>query len=335
MRIGLKPLSVFLRQFATLMDSGIPVVQSLETLERTAQSIILRRAVGRVRTRIQEGEHLHKAIEEEENAFPVLVVRMMEVGEASGTLEQVLSSLADYYEWQLMLRRRVMVSFILPVIEFVVAILVVTLVIYLTTMLTGGLDAVEKARSFLLFWVFLIVGIFVFYFFMTRVVATKKFFDHVILHIPIFGRIARRLCIARLTFAMQMMVRAAIPFPEMFLKAAQATGNQAFVSRFRRAAAAVSEGVTLTEALSQTRLLDRGFLEVVEVAEESGKLEESLERLASQRGQDAQRAVQYLATAVAWLVYIMVSLIIIYYIFTLALKFWFGPMQDLMSMERV
>jgi type IV pilus assembly protein PilC len=331
MRVPLKHLANFLRQFATLMESGIPVLRGLETMRRNARSFTLRHAVTRIRRRIEEGEHLHEAVEHEGKTFPALVIRMIDIGETSGTLDDVLASLADYYEWQLRLRRRVIASFILPGIQFVVAIAVVTLVIYLTTMFSGGTGAGEKARLFLFSWVLIVVVVFGLYFFMTRIIATKKFFDYVILNLPIFGMIARRLCIARLSFAMNLMIRAAIPFPEMLVKAAEATGNQAFVSRFSRAAEGIESGTALTEVLRGTRLLDRHFLEVVEVGEESGKLDDALARLAIQRGEDAQRAVQYLATALAWLVYIMVACIIIYYIFKIFLTLYLGTYQQLLQ----
>ena len=318
MRIGLGALSNFFRQFSTLSASGIPMIQSLTTLERTSSSRVLRRAIVRVRTDIQAGAHLAEAFENQGNAFPVIARRMVDVGERTGSLDRAFAGLARYYEWRRRMGRRVIAGSILPAIQLILAVHVIALALFLINYFAEGAPSQQAwpiARNFLLKCYLTVLGIFVFYFVMTRIVAGKKFFDYILLSIPVFGGIAKRVYVARLTFAMELMVKAALALPEMLVKAGEATGNAVFAKRFSRAAREISEGRTLAEALSRTNLLDRTFLEIVQVAEESGQMDESLARLANQRSEDAERAISYLATALAWLVYIVVAAFIIYFIF--------------------
>jgi len=330
-RIGLGALSNFFRQFSTLSASGIAVIQSLTTLERTSSGGTLRRAIGRMKADILAGAHLADAFENQGNSFPVLARRMVDVGERTGSLDRVFTSLAQYYEWRKRMRRRLIVSMILPAVYLIIGIHVVAVVRFVVTLFAQNSDWAQawiSARNYLLFWYLLVIGLIVLYFVMTRIVAGKKFFDYVLLSTPLFGRIARRLCVARLTFAMELMVKAGLPFPEILVKSGEATGNAVFVKEFSGAAREVSEGVTLREALSKTGLVDLTFLEVVEVAEESGELDESLGRLARQRSEDAERAISYLATALAWLVYLVVAAIIIYYIFKFFMTYYVGQLNN-------
>ena len=238
MRIGLGALSTFFRQFSTLSASGIPVIQSLTTLERTSSSGRLRRVIARMKTDILAGAHLVDAFENQGNSFPVLARRMVDVGERTGSLDRVFASLAEYYEWRKRMRRRLIASMVLPAAYLVIAIHVVAVVRFVVTLFAESSSweqAWVSARNYLFFWYLLVIGLIVLYFVMTRIVAGKKFFDYILLSTPIFGMIAKRLYVARLTFAMELMVKAGLPFPEMLVKSAEATGNAVFIRKFSMA----------------------------------------------------------------------------------------------------
>ena len=137
----------------------------------------------------------------------------------------------------------------------------------------------------------------------------------VLLRLPVVGNVTRSLALARFSLVLQLLMESATPIGRALERAAEATNNAAFAARGKRMADAVEGGANLTEALERTGLFPREYVEVVRIAEESGKMSERFGWLAAHNADRAEAALQALGTALAWLVWAVVAAFIISFIF--------------------
>jgi len=317
--ISKKKLAFLCRQLAQLTDAGVTLRRSFQTMGRTVRGKP-RRVMLAVADKIGEGASLEEALQQYKDYFPPLFLRLVGVGERTGTMDRVFRHLADYYERQHAMIRRVWASLIWPAFELFIAICVIGLVKYLATdfLYPGGdISGAEAATRHFLTWGGALAGVAGLYVFVTRVLRGQRIVDEILLHIPVIRRAVRALAVARFTWTLQLAQMAGIPITEALQRAAEATNNAAFAARRYLMADIIREGGTLRQAMEASGLFPPTTLAMVEVAETAGKVEDSMRRVAENSFEDAALAMQNLSKAFAWLVWLVVAGIIIYYIFTL------------------
>ncbi len=324
-RIGFKQLSLFLHQMGTLLDAGVPVKRTFTTLEDTTQPARLREAVGRIRAQVEAGNHLAEAFELEKDLFPPLVRSMVDVGERTGNLSAMVQDLSEYYEWRSRLFRTTITALIWPATMFVGALVVLAGLVYIFE----GLLNIELtwAKRLLKLVIGGGTGLIVLGLVARRFLVGRKVTDLILIEFPVFGKLLRKFVIARFTWALSLMTRAAVSLPEAITRSAEATNNQVFCERVLPAADEVAEGTSLTESLGATGFFDRQFLSIIKVGEDSGNLDETLKRLSLNHLEDAQFAGELLAKFLGWGIYAAVAGFLIYLIFTVFSRVYLGAMQ--------
>ncbi len=153
-------------------------------------------------------------------------------------------------------------------------------------------------------------------------------FDRLSLTLPLIGGAMRQIHMSRLTLAMYLMSRTSIGVPEMLERGAETTNNQAFITEFRKASERVRQGSRMTDALMTVDILPAHFIQLMSVAEETGDMDETLRRLSTQYAEDAERASRRLSGVLAGLIYLVISLFLIYNIFLLFRDFYLRPIQE-------
>lgn len=327
-RIGFRKLSLFLHQMATLLEAGVPVKRAFATLEGTTKSARLRAAVGRIRNQVEAGNHLAEAFELEKGLFPPLVTKMVDVGERTGSLGAMAQDLSEYYEWRSRLFRRTITALIWPGIMFVAALVVLGFLVYVFEELLGM--ELTWAKRLLKLVVGGTLSLIVVGFLARRFLVGRKVTDLVLIEFPGLGKLVRKFVVARFTWALHLMTRAAVSLPEAISRSAEATNNRAFCDRVLPAADEVAQGTTLTESLAATDFFDLQFLNIIEVGEGSGSLEENLSRLSQSYSEDAQFAAELLAKILGWAIYGAVACFLIYLIFMVFKKVYLGPLQGVL-----
>jgi type II secretory pathway component PulF len=334
MKIALKSIARFTRQMATYQDSFVDIRRALASLADGARDSRLSGSLRRVAERVNEGASLYEAFEAEGNRYPQIFLRMTKIGEASGTLAQIYRTLADYLEQQVAMKRRFIGRLIYP--GFMLFMMMVVHSI-LTGVFAGvggqstNWSQIERvmARQFAID-ISLAVGAVLAVFALRYALAGRSLTDAFVLYMPPLRGAFRKLVMARFSLSMYLMTGSAIGLPEAVEESGKATGNWYFAHRCAKAARCIEEGEPLTPVLDDIDIFPRDFIDIVEVAEESGTLSESMRRVAPHYAEDAEMSMNRLVTGLAWALYLGMMAVMGFYIITLYAKYISG-LQGLMQ----
>lgn len=332
--IPLKTLSIVCKSLATMLHAGVPLLKALETLSRKTGDARCRRNLKEIRQSVQQGHEISTAMRALGSYFPELTIDMVHVGEESGSLPEVLDGLADHYENNLRLRRTFLTMITWPVIQLFAAILVVGLLIWIlgaigesrgkgqaVDMLGWGLLGAEGAMTWFEMSFGTIFGLFVGYYVLAHTFRAQRFLDRMLLAIPVVGGCMQSFAIARFSWAFALTQETGMPIDRSLEASFQATGNGAFAAAAPDVRGHVMAGTELSLALADSRLFPEEYLQMVEVAEASGTVPETLQRLSPQFEDQARRSLAALASTVGWLVWLVVAVFIIYIIFSIVTQY--------------
>lgn len=334
-RIPLKTLAVLCKSLATMLHSGVALLKTLEIASRKTGNARCRQKLADVRSEVQQGTDIAQALQRQNGYFPELMTDMVSVGEQAGALPEVLDGLAAHYENIVRLRRMLIGMITFPALQLVAAILVVALVIFILGMLAQPPAPGKEARDILglglmgtsgaLIWlamtfgsIFAVIGG---YYLVAHVFRRQRFLDGVLMKIPVLGGCMRSFAIARFSWALALTQQTGMPISRSLELSFRATGNGAFVGASPGVCDSVLNGNELSQALDEARLFPEEYLSLVQVAEASGTVPETLERLSPQFEEQARRSLAALAIMMGWLVWSIVAVFIIYIIFSFVMKY--------------
>jgi len=321
-RVPLKTLAVLCRSLSTMLNSGVALLKALEIASRKTGNAGCRKRIAAARLEVQQGADIVQALRAQDGYFPELMIDMTAVGEHTGTLPEVLEGMAEHYDNVVRLRRMLITMISWPALQLVAAILVVALVIFILGMIGGAPDMLGlglKGTSGAIQWlamsfgsIFAVLGS---YYLVANVFRRKRFLDGLLMKIPVLGGCMRSFAIARFSWAFALTQQTGMPISRSLELSFRATGNGAFVGASPRVCELVLEGQELSEALQDVRLFPEEYLSVIQVAEASGTVPETLERLSPQFEEQARRSLAGLAVALGWLVWSIVAAFIIFLVF--------------------
>lgn len=295
-RVKLKDVAVFSRQFATMINAGLSLLRSLSILVEQTQNQELARVIGVVRQDVEKGSSLSAALAKHPKAFNRLYISMIRAGEVAGTLDETLMRLASTIESQVELRRRVKSAMTYPAVVAVLVILILTAMILFivpmfedmyaslggtlplpTRILLGVSGLVRK------FW-FLVVGfeagaIFGF----KRWINSEKGrgqWDALKLRMPVFGGLVHKSAIARFSRTLGSLIQSGVPILESLEIVADTAGNEVMGRAVRDAQGAVKQGESLGGPLGRHSVFPAMVVQMIVVGEETGALDDMLERIA-------------------------------------------------------
>lgn len=338
-RIPLKQLSELCRRTATSHAAGVDA-RKIWKREASTGNARKRRELGKVSQAIDRGSTLYDALAQTDNYLPKLVRDLVYAGEQTGKIDQVLNRLGQYYEFVRSLRTAFLVGIAWPMFQLVIAVLVVGLVIYISGLLQSGSDQFDMVgfglmggRGALIY--FAIVGaISAGAYLLIRSLLMGKLSNFVmgpLMKVPIVGKSLRLMALSRLSWALGMAVESGVDINKSLEVAINSTQNSFYTRHLPGIQSKIKRGETLYDALLLPDVFPEDFLDAVAVGEESGKLEESLTRLAAQYEEQGKAAMSALAVASGILVWVGVGVFIIYFIFRFAM-FYLGILEDAMTM---
>lgn len=323
LRFGLKTLSQFCSQTAVMLEGGIPLRRALAVSERSARPA-LRAVYRRLGEAIEGGAAFTEALETEGPRFPTLLTRLVRVGETAGVLDLVLRRLSAYYDFL----RRAWMSFITqmvyPILQFWAMIFILAGFEYVKGMLLPDADpneATAKALLILLTGVLVFFGPIVLYFVLTRMLGGTRMVHTVLMRVPMVSAIMRYLSLARFTWCMEMMTDAGVRIIDAVNWSMEATTNHYFIAKGKRIQRDLEDGLTMSEAFTQSKAFPYEFLQFLETGEESGSMTEMFGRMAKMYFEKAETALKALAITISTLLWITVACVIIYFIITLAMGY--------------
>ncbi len=305
-------LTIWTRQIAGLVTSGLPLERALTALGEEAESPELRNLLASLRAEVNAGASFAKALQQHPKEFDEIYTAVIAAGEGSGNLGLVLDRLADDLEEQQALRSKIMGAALYPMIVSLIAVLIVAfLVTYVVPQVAGVFAGTKKALPFLTtlmlgfsafvrqwWWLMLLtLAAVVFGFFQLRKnPQTRLKMDAAWLNLPLIGRLARGYNSARFASTLAMLVGAGVPILKALQAAAETLSNKAMQADALDALVMVREGAPLASAMAQKKRFPGILAMFARLGEQTGQLPVMLQRAARQLSADVQRRAMQLAT---------------------------------------
>lgn len=324
------PLPALVNWCRTLKHSvgaGLDVVRIFRSLGKSGP-FALRPTADNIAAALADGESLGDALEPHRNRFPPLFVEMVAVGEKAGQLEEAFRELENYYETTMRVQRNFRSQLIYPLIQYVLAVLVISGFLYIYAMLvtpkTGmsagvfGFSGTGGAIGFLVFG-FGLLGLL---FFVAKMSADsvrwRSRMEGAALILPAWGPALLNFALQRFALALRMTHEAGLRTERVLGYCFRASSNSAFQNREAAAVAVAKQGGELHEALAACRApFPDEFIQSVMVAEESGQISEVMERLAEQYREEGERRLKEAAQYTSYAIYGLVCLMIMFAIFSI------------------
>jgi type IV pilus assembly protein PilC len=309
-RVDQKSLSLFTRQFSVMLDAGLPLVQCLEILGEQQDNQTFGEIINKVRTDVEGGASLAEAMRRQPKAFDNLYVNMVAAGEAGGILDVILQRLSVYLEKAVRLKAQVKSALIYPVTVIVIAIFVVWIILWkvipIFAQLFSGLGgelpgltrAVVGASNFLgrySFW--MILGIFFAGVALRAYHRTEKgrrVIDGMMLRIPAIGELLRKIAVARFCRTLSTLVSSGVPILDGLEITAKTSGNAIIEDAIMAVRQAVEEGRTLSSPLAETKVFPPMPVQMINVGEQTGALDQMLSKIADFYEEEVDTAVENL-----------------------------------------
>ncbi len=326
-RLPLKTMIELCRVLRHYLKSGLSVVDVFKQQAKRGPSV-LRPIASRITDAVESGEALEDALKQEAAYFPPLFVSLASVGEHTGMLPEIFHELEQYYARQLALRRDFVARIAWPVIQFVLATLVLALVIFILGILGSttpagkpfdplglGLLGPSGAVIFLGVIYGFLALLFAAYWLTRRLFGGRPDIDRLVLNLPAIGPCLRALALGRFCLALQLTHESGMSVRRALRLSLRATGNKAFVAAIPLAEGTVASGEEIAQALERTGLFPDEFLRIVEVAEASGRLTEEMKRQGDHYHEEAGRRLAALTAVAGYGIWALIGLFIILAIF--------------------
>jgi len=312
-KVGDRDVVIFTRQFATMIDAGLPLVQCLEILSSQAENKTLGKTLDTVQNDVESGAAFAEALEKHSKVFDQLYVNMVAAGEAGGILDTILNRLAAYMEKAMKLKAKVKSAMVYPITIMcvavgVIAILMIFVIPKFADMFTGMggelptitqivIDMSHFAASYKIF--FVIGGFFGFSFLFKRYYSTlggRRRMDGIFLRAPVIGTLVRKVTVAKFTRTLGTMLSSGVPLLDALDICAKTAGNKVVEEAVISTKEAISEGKTIAEPLEETGVFPPMVVQMISVGEATGALDAMLNKIADFYDDEVDTAVDGLTS---------------------------------------
>ncbi len=286
-RISLSTMVNLCQAFRVADSAGLPIARVFE-MQAQRGPIATRPILTKIAARLKQGDSLEDALAAEGTRFPTLFTTMVTVGEQTGNSPEIFRELERYYREQLTLKRQLIQQLMWPVIEFVLAIGVITLAILIFGWLPTvggksfdpigfgvGLTGVIRFWTILAVFFGFLIGV---YLFATQVLGQRAAVHRVLLKIPAIGPCLQALILSRLSLALKLTMDSSLSVPKAIRRSMSVSGNGAYEACAEPVATDIKKGGDVTEAMTRCGLFPEEFLQAVHAGEQSGQLPEVMGR---------------------------------------------------------
>src|SRR5687768_3798370 len=310
-KVGSKELAVFTRQFSVMIDAGLPLVQCIDILAEQQQNAFFKDVLRQVRQNVEEGATLFAALEKHPKVFDSLYTHMVEAGETGGVLDLILQRLATLIEKVVKLRRSILSASIYPVAVILVAIAAVATImvvvipqfeqIFIGLLGPGELlplptRIVMGISGFLAGW----GGLGLFFGLVATVIAVRFYYktkngrwqiDKLLLRLPIFGSILRKIAVARFSRILSTLLSSGVPILQSLDITAKTAGNVVIEDAILKVRAGVERGENFVDPLKATNVFPHMVSQMIGVGEQTGALDAMLGKIADFYEEEVDTAI--------------------------------------------
>ncbi len=306
-------ISIFMRQLATMLAAGIPLVQSFEIVGNGHENAAMQKLILAVKADVEGGTALAEAMAKHPLHFDDLVINLVEAGEQAGALETLLDKIATYKEKTEALKKKIKKALTYPAAVLVVAFVVTTILLIFVipafedlfkgfgadlptfTRMVIDLSVFVREKGWLIA-IMIGAAIATFIYFKKRSRPMRHFLDRMMLKLPVIGPILQKASIARYARTLSTMFAAGVPLVEALQSVAGATGNIVYEIGVLKMRDEVSTGQRLQQAMENTDLFPNMVIQMIAVGEESGSLDDMSSKVADFYEEDVDNAVDNLSS---------------------------------------
>ncbi len=301
-------VSSITRQLATLLAAGIPLAQALQALIEQVKGGRFEQIMRQVKDSVIQGIAFHEALARHPKAFSPLYVNMVKAGEASGTLDEVLSRLADYLQSQTRLRGRITAALAYPAIMVLVAFGVVTfLMVFIVPDIAGMLTDLGQelppltllvigiSDSFVAYWwtiPFAVIGIYSLWKSWTSSEAGRRMWHKFLLVIPLFGDLFRKVAVSRFAMTFSTLLKSGLPALECLRIVRTVVQNQVLADTLEQVHGRILEGTDIATPMKKSGVFPPVVGYMIAIGEQSGQLEDLLDRIGTAYEEEVELATQ-------------------------------------------
>src|SRR5437588_111371 len=298
-KVKLGNLSVFCRQFSTMVDAGVSLVRCLDVLGQQTGDPKLKKILMDIGERVEGGESLSRAMQRHPKAFSNLFIGLIRAGEIGGVLEESLQRLSHFLEKDVELRRKVKSAMTYPVLVAVMATGITFFLVYwfvpqwaaILTDLGLKADDIPAPTQFLIacaynlehnWWIIILSVVFI-YIAWKLFVSTRfgrRVADRLKLKVPVFGKLHHKICLARFSRTMGTLLTSGVPILQAMETVAGTVGNTIMSDAVMEARARIREGDRIGDPLEASRLFPPMVVHMIGIGEESGSLDYMLQKIA-------------------------------------------------------
>jgi len=305
---------IFARQFSTMIDAGLPIVQCLDILQSQEENKTFKKIIRTIKTDVEGGLTLAEALKKHPGQFDSLFVNMIAAGEAGGILDKILQRLSLYLEKAAKLKRQIKGAMMYPVITIVIAVVVVIVILVfvipvfqqmfadfgkelpLPTQVVVKASEIVKSKI-----LYIIAGI------ILLIVAYRQFYktekgrlimDGVFLKLPVIGVVIRKSAVARFTQTMGTMLSSGVSILDALDIVAKTAGNKVIENAVYFTRAGISEGRTVADPLAETGVFPSMVCSMIAVGESTGALDAMMEKIAAFYEEEVDAAVEAMTSAI-------------------------------------
>jgi len=305
---------IFSRQFSTMIDAGLPLIQCLEILHNQQENSTFKKIIKNIKESVESGETLAEAMKKHPKAFDALFVNMVAAGEAGGILDVILRRLAAYMEKTAKLKRQVKGAMIYPAVTLAIAVIVVIVILVFVipvfeemfsqmdkALPTPTLIVVNISRFTKNNFPYMIIATILFIFAFKRFYATEKgrsVMDRFFLRLPVVGILIRKVAVSKFTRTMGTLLASGVSILEGLDIVARTAGNKVIEESIYDVRSGISEGRTMAEPLFESGVFPSMVCSMIAVGESTGALDTMLEKIADFYEEEVDQAVENLTALI-------------------------------------
>ncbi|TLM68913.1 MAG: type II secretion system F family protein [Deltaproteobacteria bacterium] len=295
-KVTTKDLVVFTRQFATMIDAGLPLVQCLDILGKQQENKTFRSILVRVKEDVESGSTFADALKKHPKAFDELYVNLVAAGEIGGILDTILNRLAAYIEKAMKLKKKVKSAMTYPTTIIGIAVIVIAVILIFVipafekmfadfgSELPAPTQVVINLSNLLQRYILVIIG-----FFIVLNIAFKKYYatpvgrlqmDAIFLKLPVMGPLIRKVAVAKFSRTLGTMISSGVPILDGLEIVAKTAGNKIVENAVYKVRQSISEGKTIAEPMEQSGVFPSMVCQMIAVGESSGAIDTMLNKIA-------------------------------------------------------
>lgn len=325
--VSVREMSVFCRQFESVLNAGVTVVEALDMLSEQTENKQFANAIAEVRDSVQRGETLAVAMAEHPKIFPNLMVQMVAAGESSGGLDKAFSRVGSQFEKEAHLKGLIIKSAIYPVILILVIIVVVAIMmIKIVPTFTSQFDEVGGKLPGITLAVMAVSDFFVHsWYFIVAIIAGIAIFIHAwkkteggahilgkfILKVPLVGPLSIKTASSRMTRTLSTLMGSGVQLVDALGLVTEMMGNAVVKQALKDATEEVSRGIPLSKPLADSGVFPPMVYHMIEIGEETGNMEDMLDKVAAYYDEEVESATEALLAAMEPLIIIVMAVIVV------------------------